>query len=70
MFSHYCPRCCERIYDGQTTGESGIYKSHGVSLLCEACFFDEEREVDEKGRNDLPDTLARYRENDRRLNHV
>jgi len=64
----YCPRCCEWIYSGQTTGESGIYQSHGVSPLCEPCFFDEEAEQEREGTNDLPATLARYRQNDRRLN--
>jgi len=46
-----------------TTGESGIYRSHDVLELCEPCFFDEEAEIKEKGTNDLPETLERYRAN-------
>ena len=63
MIRHYCPRCNRPIYQGMTTGESGIYRSHDVLELCEPCFFDEEAEIKEKGTNDLPETLERYRAN-------
>ena len=61
--SHHCPRCTLWIADGKTTGESGIYGSHDVLDLCEPCFFAEEDEIEERGTNDLPDTLSAYRRN-------
>ena len=69
MLKHYCPRCCQPIYEGQTTGISGIYKSHGVRDLCEPCFLDEDRQIEDTGTNNLPETLLTYRENDERLNN-
>lgn len=59
-----CGRCCKvlRPYAGETTGDSGIYLSHGIDL-CEPCCDAEDQEIDEAGTNDLPDTLKRYREN-------
>lgn len=57
-YQQYCARCKKNISDGETTGESQIYMSHHI--LCEPCFFDEEREIDEAGTNNLPDTLKSY----------
>lgn len=59
----YCPRCCAYIPERATVGESAIYQSHDVSDLCEPCFFDEDREIEDRGTNNLPDTLERYRQN-------
>lgn len=57
----YCPRCMTRISGAR--GESAIYQSHDIPDLCERCFFDEDAEIEERGTNDLPDTLQRYRDN-------
>lgn len=62
-----CARCTRRL--GSATGESAIYnpgRDHGIEL-CEPCFFAEDAEITERGMNDLPDTLAKYRENLRRF---
>jgi hypothetical protein len=63
----YCPRCSKFIRNGETRGESSIYGSHDIPDLCEPCFFDEDEEIEEAGTNDLPKTLAWYRENMRAL---
>lgn len=65
---HYCPSCCGAIYGGECTGESGIYKAWDIPDLCERCFLIEEAIVDERGTNDLPEILAAYIENDRKMN--
>jgi len=59
----YCPRCSNYIRRGEPTGQSAIYMSHDIPDLCEACFFDEDYEIEEAGTNNLPDTLAWYRRN-------
>lgn len=61
-----CPRCCLNIPEGACVGESGIYLSHDITDLCEKCFHAEDREIDEAGTNNLPETLKRYRANMRR----
>lgn len=59
-----CARCRCSLHDSASRGESGIYDPHGEPIdLCEPCFFDEDAEIERKGGNDLPDTLARYRRN-------
>lgn len=58
-----CPRCCGWRGSRSSSGQSGLYGSHDIPDLCEPCFFDEEAETEERGTNNLPDTLARYREN-------
>lgn len=63
----YCPRCMSLIPRGSGRGSSSIYQSHDIPDLCEPCFFDEEAEIDERGTNNLPDTLGRYRQNMQRL---
>lgn len=65
-FDH-CPRCMSLIQRGSGRGESQLYQSHDIPDLCEPCFFDEEAEVEERGTNNLPDTLERYRQNMARL---
>lgn len=57
-----CARCRCSLTDTMTTGDSGIYQSHGIEL-CEPCFFEEDAEIEREGTNNLPDTLKRYREN-------
>jgi len=64
----YCAKCSESLFnrDGsiRPTGESGIYNPNGPSiLLCEYCFDAEDDLIEQKGTNDLPDVLARYKEN-------
>lgn len=66
----YCPRCCKPIRPGATLGESAIYRSHDIPELCERCFEDEDAEIDERGTNDLPDVLGRYRENMKAMRRV
>lgn len=65
---HYCPSCRGPIYDGDCTGESGIYKSWNIPDLCEPCWLIEEEFVDQQGTNDHPDILAYYVRNNEELN--
>jgi hypothetical protein len=53
-----CPRCHKRTLNRADCGESGLYGSQHI--ICEPCFHDEDKEIDEKGTNDLPETLRRY----------
>lgn len=53
-----CPRCKQRVLDHTAYGESQIYRS--MHRLCFPCWEAEDREIDERGGNDLPDTLAAY----------
>lgn len=53
-----CPRCKQRVLDRRSYGESAIYRS--MHRLCMPCWDAEDREITEKGRNDLPETLAAY----------
>ena len=63
MTFDYCPRCSNLIRSGEARGESAIYGSHDIPDLCEQCFSDEEEEIEQAGTNNLPDTLAWYRQN-------
>lgn len=58
----YCARCRKQLSRGETTGESALYfpNSKKGFTLCEPCFFSEDKEIEEKGTNDIPDTLAKY----------
>ena len=64
-----CARCKKTMMEHESTGESGIYRS--CHILCEPCFFAEDAEIDAAGTNDLPETLAKYGdENDiKRVGH-
>lgn len=53
-----CPRCKKATLDKNDCGESSIYRSR--HLICNPCFFDEDKEIEEKGTNDLPETLKSY----------
>lgn len=53
-----CPRCKERVLDHDSYGESGIY--HSMHRLCMPCWDKEWGEINEKGTNDLPETLEAY----------
>ncbi|QIG70738.1 hypothetical protein EVB91_187 [Rhizobium phage RHph_I1_18] len=53
-----CPRCKQNVLNRSDCGESGLYRSQ--HLICEPCFHAEFDEIDEKGTNDLPETLAGY----------
>jgi len=53
-----CPRCKKQVLDCTNCGESAIYGSK--HLLCISCFDSEEDEINEKGTNNLPETLAYY----------
>lgn len=53
-----CPRCKQRVLDHDSYGESGIYRS--MHRLCFPCWEEESQEIDAKGTNDLPETLASY----------
>jgi hypothetical protein len=53
-----CPRCKERVLDRRDCGESSLYKSR--HLICNPCWEAEDEEIEEKGTNDLPETLASY----------
>jgi hypothetical protein len=59
---HDCLRCGGWRGPRTSSGQSGIYQSHDIPDLCEPCFFDEDAEIEEKGHNDLPETLAKYRQ--------
>lgn len=53
-----CPRCKKRALDHDSYGESGIYRSN--HRLCVPCWEAENAEIDERGTNNLPETLASY----------
>lgn len=53
-----CPRCKQRVNLMDIYGESGIYQSY--HRLCLPCWDDEAAEIDRRGTNNLPDTLASY----------
>lgn len=53
-----CPRCKQRTLDPTDYGESAIYRSR--HRLCVPCWHAEDAEIEEKGGNDLPETLASY----------
>lgn len=53
-----CPRCKKRVLNRNDSGESQLYNSRHI--LCVPCFFKEEAEIDEKGTNNLPETLKSY----------
>lgn len=63
-----CARCGRYLGDSDPIGESAIYnpgQNNGIDL-CEPCWDAEDAEIEAAGTNDLPDTLAKYRENLRR----
>lgn len=53
-----CARCKQFFPNASCSAESGIYQSRHV--LCEPCFFDEDAEIEERGTNNLLDTLEKY----------
>jgi hypothetical protein len=53
-----CPRCKQRVLDRDNYGESAIYRSR--HRLCVPCWHAEDAEIEEKGGNDLPETLKSY----------
>lgn len=53
-----CPRCKNNTLNVKDCGESGLYRSR--HLICVPCFHDEYKEIEEKGTNNLPETLAHY----------
>lgn len=58
MSTFTCARCKQYFGNARSSGESALYRSRHV--LCEPCFFDEDAEIEERGTNNLPDTLAKY----------
>lgn len=57
-----CPCCRMKIYPGETTGESALYRSHHI--LCEACYFCEDDFINHLGTNDIPSLLRYYNRKD------
>lgn len=53
-----CPRCKQRCLNPNDNGDSSLYGSRHV--ICVPCFFEEEREIDTLGTNNLPEVLAKY----------
>ena len=53
-----CPRYRRLCLDKTDCSESSLYRSH--HLICNQCFDNEDDEIEAKGTNDLPDTLATY----------
>lgn len=53
-----CPRCKKYTLNERDNGESSLYMSN--HLLCVPCFFEEDAEIEERGGNNLPDTLRSY----------
>lgn len=53
-----CPRCKRPTLDPDNYGESALYRSR--HKLCNSCWSEEQKEIDRKGTNDLPATLATY----------
>lgn len=69
MWNKHCA-CCGIALEGKSTGSSSLYNpGRGESgiLLCEACFFEEDRLIEETGRNNMPDRLQQYYDNIERL---
>jgi hypothetical protein len=60
-----CANCCLNLRFAKCTGESGLYSPGRSFELCEPCWIEEDRLIDEQGNN-IPDRLERYRANDRR----
>jgi hypothetical protein len=61
--SRHCVRCRQDLTHVTATGEPAIYQTPRNYTLCEPCFFDEDMEIEKKGGNNLPDTLATYHAN-------
>ena len=56
----WCANCKNhRLEDG--SGESQIYSPHEAFTLCEECWLEEDRLIEEEGTNDLPERLAHYK---------
>lgn len=60
MFKSFCACCKKEINYGEPDAESALYSPFEKFILCEPCFFDEDKEIEEKGRNDIPERLAKY----------
>jgi hypothetical protein len=60
-----CARCRSSIGEHETDGESGIYSPDREFILCEACFLEEDAEIETEGTNNLPDRIKQYCENER-----
>lgn len=60
MADFICARCKQTFIGARSSGQSALYGARHI--LCEPCFFDEDEQIDERGTNNLPDTLERYGE--------
>jgi hypothetical protein len=61
--SDHCVRCQCSIVNAKELGSPSIYGSPDEWDLCGPCFHDEDREIEERGTNDLPDVFEAYRHN-------
>lgn len=57
-----CANCRCDLTRAKSTGESGLYSPNRAFDLCEPCFLEEDRLIDEQGNN-IPERLERYRAN-------
>lgn len=56
-----CARCRIRVDQVlDCLGESAIYSPTRAFTLCEQCFLEEEKEIDDAGGNNLPSRIELY----------
>lgn len=63
MSRDMCARCRIRLRWEDCQGESGLYSPNRSFILCEPCFDEEDREIDVRGMNDLPERIEEYKRN-------
>lgn len=58
-----CANCLKYVKDEECQGESGLFSPTRAYMLCEPCFLEEDRLIDEQGTNDMPERLQKYKNN-------
>jgi hypothetical protein len=58
-----CARCRIKLRREDCQGESGVYSPNRAFTLCEPCFEEEDREIDMRGMNELPERIEEYKRN-------
>lgn len=59
----FCANCRKDLSTVDCTGESGIYSPNRPFELCEPCWNDEDKMIDETGTNDHPELIEKYKTN-------
>ncbi len=58
-----CAKCLVDLRHADCTGESALFSPDREFELCEPCWIKEDALIDERGTNDLPEIVERYRDN-------